>query len=127
MPLGDISHNRRSLLGLDNLVDLILVCASHPKAANQIFLVSDGEDLSTTELLRKIGKALGRPARLVWVPAGIISFIAGLFGKERISDRLLGSLQVDIRNTCELLDWEPPVSVDEGLRRAVGRRYVTHI
>lgn len=119
LPLGSVTHNRRSLVGLDNLVDLILVCADHPKAANQIFLISDGEDLSTAELLRKIGMALGRPARLVWVPARLISFMAGLVGKKVISQRLLGSLQVDIHKTCELLNWKPSVSVDEGLRRAV--------
>jgi nucleoside-diphosphate-sugar epimerase len=119
LPLGGVTNNRRSLVGLDNLVDLILVCADHPKAANQIFLISDGEDLSTTELLRKIGKALGRPARLLWVPAGVIYFMAGLVGKKRISQRLLGSLQVDIHKTCELLDWKPLVAVDEELRKTV--------
>lgn len=119
LSLGGVTHNRRSLVGLDNLVDLILVCADHPKAANQTFLVSDGEDFSTAELLRKIGKALGRPARLFWLPAGLISFVAGLVGKNVISQRLLGSLQVDIHKTCELLDWKPSVAVDEGLRRAV--------
>lgn len=119
LPLGGVTHNRRSLVGLDNLVDLILVCADHPKAANQTFLISDGEDLSSTELIRRIGKALRRPARLIWVPAGLISFIAGLVGKKGISQRLLGSLQVDIHKTCELLNWKPSVAVDEGLRRAV--------
>lgn len=119
LPLGGVTHNRRSLVGLDNLVDLILVCADHHKAANQIFLISDGKDLSTTELLKKIGKALGRPARLLWVPAGLIAFMASMVGKKVISQRLLGSLQVDIHKTCELLNWKPPVAVDEGLRRAV--------
>jgi len=119
LPLGGVTHNRRSLVGLDNLVDLILVCADHPKAANQTFLISDGEDLSTTELLKRIGKALKQPACLLWVPAGAISFMAGLVGKKMISQRLLGSLQVDINKTCEMLDWKPSVAVDEGLRRAV--------
>jgi len=119
LPLEGVTKNRRSLVGLDNLVDLILVCSYHPKAANQIFLISDGEDLSTTELLRKIGKALGRPPRLHWVPAGVISFMAGLLGKKMIAQRLLSSLQVDMSKTCELLDWKPSVAVDEGLRRAV--------
>lgn len=119
LPLGGVTHNRRSLVGLDNLVDLILVCADHPNAANQTFLISDGEDLSTTELLRRIGKTLRRPARLLWVPAGAISLMAGLIGKKVISQRLLGSLQVDINKTSELLDWKPSVAVDEGLRRAV--------
>jgi nucleoside-diphosphate-sugar epimerase len=119
LPLGGVTQNRRSLVGLDNLVDLILVCADHPKAANQTFLISDGEDLSTTELIKRIGKALKQPACLLWVPAGVISFIAGLLGKKRIAQRLLSSLQVDIGKTCELLDWKPSVAVDEGLRRAV--------
>lgn len=119
LPLGGVTLNRRSFVGLDNLVDLILVCADHPKAANQIFLISDGEDLSTAELLRKIGNSLGGSVRLLWVPAGVISLMAGLLGKKVISQRLLGSLQVDIHKTCELLDWQPSVAMDEGLRRAM--------
>lgn len=119
LPLGDITNNRRSFVGLDNLVDLILLCVDHPQAANQTFLISDGEDLSTTTLLRKIGMALGRKPRLVWVPAGLISFLASLLGKRGISNRLLGSLQVDMNKTYELLGWRPSVSVDEGLRRTV--------
>lgn len=119
LPLAGVTHNRRSFVGLDNLVDLILVCAVHPKAANQLFLISDGEDLSTTDLLRKIGIALGQRTRLIWVPAGAIFFMAGLLGKRNISQRLLGSLQVDLYKTCELLDWKPPVSLDEGLRKTV--------
>ena len=119
LPLGAVTDNRRSLVGLDNLVDLILVCTTHPQAAHQTFLISDGEDLSTTDLLGRIGKALGQPVRLLWVPTGGIAFIAGLVGKKLIAQRLLGSLQVDMQKTCELLDWKPPVDVDEGLRRAV--------
>lgn len=119
LPFGDMTNNRRSLVGLDNLVDLILLCANHPKAANQTFLISDGEDLSTTDLLRKISVALGRQPCLVRVPAGLISFLASLVGKKEIAKRLLGSLQVDINKTYELLNWRPSVSVDEGLRRAV--------
>ena len=119
LPLGAVTHNYRSLAGLDNLVDLIFVCTSHPKAANQTFLVSDGEDLSTVELLRKISTASGQPNRLIWVPLLLIYLIAGLVGKKVIAQRLLGSLQVDINKTCELLDWKPSVSVDEGLRRAL--------
>jgi nucleoside-diphosphate-sugar epimerase len=119
LPLGDLAHNRRSFVGLDNLVDLILVCVEHPKAANQTFLISDGEDISTTELLMKIGKALSRPARLLWVPAGLLALMASLLGKRVISQRLLCSLQVDIDKTVELLGWKPLVSVDEGLKKAV--------
>jgi nucleoside-diphosphate-sugar epimerase len=119
LPLGGVTQNRRSLVGLDNLVDLVWVCVEHPKAANQTFLISDGKDLSTTELLRGIGKALSHPARLLWVPAGLIAFTANMLGKRVIAQRLLGSLQVDISKTCELLSWQPSVPVDEGLRRAV--------
>ena len=122
LPLGAVTANRRSLVGLDNLVDLILTCVKHPKAANHTFLVSDGEDLSTTELLQRMGKAMNRPARLLPVPVSLLFFSARLLGKAAVAQRLLGSLQVDISKTCELLDWKPPVSVDEGLRRAAQQR-----
>jgi nucleoside-diphosphate-sugar epimerase len=119
LPLSGVTQNLRSLVGLDNLVDLILLCADHPKAANQIFLISDGEDISTTELLMKISNSLGRPARLFWLPGWLISFLTSLIGKKEISQRLLGSLQVDLKKTNELLDWKPSVSIDDGLTRAL--------
>ena len=117
LPLGAI-HNQRSLVALDNLVDLIVTCLTHPAAANQTFLVSDGEDLSTTQLLRRMGAALGKPARLIPVPASVLKLGAALVGRPELAQRLCGSLQVDISKTRELLGWRPPVSVDEGLRRA---------
>lgn len=120
LPLGGI-YNKRSLVGIDNLVDLIIRCIDHPAAANQIFLAGDGEDLSTTELLRGVGKAMGKPARLIPVPAGMLQFGATLLGKKAMAQRLLGSLQVDISKTCELLDWKPPYTVQEGLRRCFER------
>lgn len=116
LPFGAI-HNRRSLVALDNLVDLIVTCIDHPAAANQAFLVSDGEDLSTTELLRKMGEALGKPARLLPVPSWMLKAGATILGKKALSQRLCGSLQVDISRTRELLNWTPPVSVDEALRK----------
>lgn len=116
LPFGAI-HNRRSLVALDNLVDLIVTCIDHPAAANQTFLVSDGEDLSTTELLRRMGVALGRPARLLPVPSRLLEAGAAMLGKQALSQRLCGSLQVDISKTRELLNWTPPVSVDEALRK----------
>ncbi len=122
LPLGSATTNRRSLVSLDNLVDLILTCVDHPMAANQTLLVSDGEDLSTADLLRRIGKALNRPARLIPVPVSILIIASRLLGKSSIAQRLLGSLQVDISKTCTLLNWKPPVSVDEGLRRAAQQR-----
>lgn len=120
LPLGAI-QNKRSLVGIDNLVDLVIRCIDHPAAANQVLLVGDGEDLSTTELLRGVGKAMGRPARLIPVPAGLLHFGATLLGKKAMAQRLLGSLQVDISKTCELLDWKPPYTVEEGLRRCFER------
>ena len=118
LPLGAITQNRRSLVALDNLVDLIVTCITHPAAANQTFLVSDGEDLSTTDLLRRMGQALGKPARLLPVPPALLKLGAALLGKPELAQRLCGSLQVDISKTRELLGWVPPLSVDEGLRRA---------
>lgn len=114
LPFGAI-WNQRSLVALGNLVDLIVTCIDHPKAANQIFLVSDGNDLSTTELLQKMGRALGRPARLLPVPSVILKCGAALLGKKSLSQRLCGSLQVDIGKNRELLGWAPPISVDEAL------------
>jgi nucleoside-diphosphate-sugar epimerase len=117
LPLGAV-NNKRSLVALDNLVDLIVTCIDHPAAANQTFLVSDGEDLSTTELLRRMGQAMGKPARLMPVPPALLKAGAAMVGKPELAQRLCGSLQVDISKTRELLGWNPPISVDEGLRRA---------
>ena len=116
LPLGAI-HNRRSLVALDNLVDLIVTCIDHPAAANQTFLVSDGEDLSTTELIRRLARAMGRPARLIPVPTVALMAGATLLGKREMAARLCGSLQVDITKARKVLGWTLPVSVDEGLRR----------
>jgi nucleoside-diphosphate-sugar epimerase len=114
LPFGAI-YNKRSLVALDNLVDLIMTCIDHPAAANQTFLVSDGEDLSTSELLRRMGIALGKPARLLPVLSGLLEQGARLLGKQALGQRLCGYLQVDISKTRELLNWTPPVSVDEAL------------
>ena len=117
LPLGAI-HNQRSLVALDNLVDLIVTCITHPAAANQTFLVSDGEDVSTTELLRRMGQAMGKPARLLPVPASWLKLAATLVGKREVAQRLCGSLQVDIEKTRQLLGWSPPFSLDQGLKKA---------
>lgn len=114
LPFGAI-HNRRSLVALDNLVDLLLTCITHPAAANQTFLVSDGNDLSTTALLSKMARALQKPARLIPVPSWILESGATFLGKKALSQRLCGSLQVDITKTRTLLGWTPPISVDEAL------------
>ena len=119
LPLGAI-HNQRSLVALDNLVDLIVTCLTHPAAANQTFLVSDGEDVSTSELLRRMSQALGRPARLIPVPVSWLELAATMVGKQDVAQRLCGSLQVDIEKTRRLLGWRPPISLHEGLLRAAG-------
>lgn len=116
LPLGAI-HNQRSFVSLDNLVDLISICLYHPAAANQIFLVSDGEDISTTELLRRIGKAINMPARLIPIPSVWLLFFASVLRKKPMAQRLCGSLQVDIKKTRQLLDWSPPVTLDQGLKK----------
>lgn len=116
LPLGAV-HNQRSFVGLDNLVDLIVTCIDHPKAENQIFLAADREVLSTSDLLRRIGLALGKPARLIPVPEPVLMMGAILLGKRSLALQLLGSLRVDISKAKEVLGWRPPVSLDEGIRR----------
>jgi nucleoside-diphosphate-sugar epimerase len=118
LPLGSI-RNRRSMIALDNLVDLIVNCTDHPAAANQIFLASDGEDLSTPDLIRRMARAMGRPARLYPVPPSLLIAGACLLGKRDVAQRLCSSLQVDISKARELLGWKPPISVDDGLASVV--------
>lgn len=118
LPLGAV-HNQRSLVALDNLVDFIITCTTHPHAANQTFLVSDGHDVSTTELIRGMAQAAGVPARLLQVPVSVLRMAASLLGKADAIDRLCGNLQVDISKARDMLGWVPPVSVAEGLRRAM--------
>ena len=115
LPLASI-RNRRSLVALDNLVDLVVTCVVHPKAANQTFLVSDQEDLSTPDLLRRAGEALGKPARLFSVPVATLEAVARACGRGDLAQRLCGSLQVDISKTQTLLGWTPPLGVDAALR-----------
>ncbi len=117
LPLGAI-YNQRSLVALDNLVDLIVTCLTHPSAANQTFLVSDGEDVSTTDLLYRMGQAMNRPARLIPVPASWLKLAAAMVGKRDVAQRLCGSLQVDIEKTRQLLGWQPPLTLDQGLKKA---------
>lgn len=117
LPFGAI-RNKRSMVALDNVVDLIAVCINHPAAANQTFLVSDGEDLSTTELLTRTARALDKPARLISVPISLLEASARVLGKPDLAKRLCGSLQVNIEHTRNTLGWQPPLSVDEALRKA---------
>lgn len=117
LPLGSV-HNQRSLLALDNLVDFVLLCADRvrsPNAAHQVFMLADGEDVSTTGLLQKVGRTVQRPARLLPVPAALMRVGAALLGKRALADRLLGNLQVDASKAHHLLGWTPPVSMGEQL------------
>jgi nucleoside-diphosphate-sugar epimerase len=118
LPLGAV-HNQRSLVALSNLVDFIVTCITHPQAANQTFLVSDGQDLSTTELVCGMAQAAGVPARLLPVPVWALQAGASLLGKGDAVQRLCGNLQVDMSKARSLLGWVPLVSVEEGLRRAM--------
>lgn len=117
IPFGSI-RNRRSFVAVDNLADLIVHALADPRAANQTFLASDGEDLSTSELIRRMAMALRRPARLLPVPPTLLMTSLTLIGKRGVADRLLGSLQVDSSKARSLLGWQPPLSVDAGLRLA---------
>ena len=119
LPLSAFTENRRSLVFLNNLIDLIILCVDHPVAANQTFMVSDDEDLSTVDLLVRTGTALRRPARLFYVPPLLIRLAAKGTRKEPVYQRLCGSLQVDISKTKKLLNWNPPFSVDDGLSDSV--------
>jgi nucleoside-diphosphate-sugar epimerase len=118
LPLGAV-HNKRSFVAVDNLVSFIIHCMDHPKAANEVFLISDGEDVSTTELLQKMARAFGKRTILLPVPVSLMTFVAGLLGKRDVAQRLCGSLQVDISKAREVLGWTPQVSLDEGLMKAV--------
>lgn len=117
LPLQSV-RNQRSLVGLENLVDFIMACTSHPAAANQTFLVSDGEDLATPDLIRKMAEIACMPARLWSLPVWALHTGARLLGKGAAVERLCGNLQVDISKAKTLLGWTPPMSVDEGLKGA---------
>ncbi len=119
LPLGAV-HNKRSLIALENLVDFIALCADperSPRAANEVFLISDGEDVSTTELLRKVANAYDVPPRLLPVPVIWIQALVRLLGKRAVADRLLGSLVVDSSKARDLLGWKPVVSMGEQLKK----------
>lgn len=114
LPLGAI-YNKRSFVYVGNLVSLIVQCIHHPAAVNQVFLVSDGQDLSTTELLQACAQALGVNAMLLPVPQKLIEFGAAVLGKPDVAQRLCGNLQIDITKAHTLLGWSPSVSVQDGL------------
>jgi nucleoside-diphosphate-sugar epimerase len=118
LPFGAL-NNQRSFVALDNLVDFIITCITHTNAANNSFLVSDGQDLSTAELVRGMAQAASVPLRLLPVPLWVLKAGASMLGKGDVFQRLCGNLQIDISKTRDFLNWEPPVSVEEGLKRAM--------
>lgn len=118
LPLG-LVKNQRSMIGIDNLVDLLICCIDHPKANGKTFLASDGEDLSTPELIKLIATSMGRKANLFPCPIFMLKFLASVIGKSEEINRLVGSLRIDNSYTKEILNWTPPVSVEEGIRKMV--------
>ncbi|EII3056247.1 UDP-glucose 4-epimerase family protein [Vibrio vulnificus] len=117
LPFGYITNNKRSLVSVDNLVDLIITCIDHPKAANQVFLVSDDYYVSTSEMVKEMAIALGKPSWQIPVPAYCYKLVGKLFDKNDVVDRLTGSLQVDISHTKETLGWTPPQTLQEGFKK----------
>lgn len=117
LPFGCITQNKRSLVSVSNLVDLIITCIDHPKAANQVFLVSDDHDVSTSEMVREMAKALGKPTWQLPIPIWCYKFVGKLFNKSDVIDRLTESLQVDISHTKDTLGWKPPQTLQEGFKQ----------
>ena len=118
LPFGSV-NNQRSMVYLGNLVDLILRCIDHPSAANETFLVSDGDDVSLRSLLTMMRSAIGRSPRLVSVPVGLFKLVGALTGKQGVVDRLVGDLQVDSSKARSLLGWVPPYTVEQGIAATV--------
>lgn len=112
-------HSKRSMIYVENLVDFIICCVDHSNAANQTFLVSDGEDLSVKSLITCIRKAMGKSSLLLPVPIIFFKLVGKLTGKSGVIDRLVGELQVDSSKACELLGWTPPKSVEQGIAATV--------
>jgi len=121
LPFGAV-NNQRSFVALDNLVSFITCCIDHPKAANEVFLISDGEDVSTTQLLQKVGRAYGSKAKLLAFPVSLMEAAAKLVGKESMASRLFASLQVDNSKAERLLGWKPVITMDEQLKKIVGAK-----
>ena len=118
LPFGSVD-NKRSMIGINNLVDLITVCCDHPGARNKIFLASDGIDKSLSQLLRLLAEVSSHRSRLFGFPSSVLKFFLYCIGKRDIADRMLGSLQVDISKVGKDLDWTPKCSVEDELRRCM--------
>lgn len=117
LPFACFTKNKRSMVSLDNLVSLIITCIEHPNAANQVFLVSDGHDLSTAEMISKLSNACGKSSFMLPIPILFFNMVAKLLGKQAVIERLTGSLYVDISKTKKLLNWTPPQIIDDGFKQ----------
>lgn len=126
LPLASI-QNRRSLVGIQNLCSLLEVCMQHPAAAGEVFLVSDGQDISTPELIRMLAEVMGRPCRLLPFPASMLAAVSKLLGQQGAWERLAGSLQVDISKARQQLGWEPPFPLEQGLADTADWYRKTHL
>ncbi len=126
LPLASV-HNLRSLVYIDNLADALIVCTTHPAAAGRTYLVSDGEDISTPNLLRQLGGAMGHPARLFPCPLALLRLAASSIGKSDQIERLLGSLQVDSGKIRRELNWTPPYTLQQGLQKTAEWYRNTHL
>lgn len=115
LPLGCVTSNRRSFLSIYNLISFIEVCIVHPNAANQVFLVSDGQDVSTRTLIEQLANVQGRKAPMLPIPIGLLKIAGRLTGKATMVDRLVESLQVDVDKNKRMLDWTPPYSMEQSL------------
>ena len=115
-------NNKRSMIGIDNLVDLLIHCIDHPNASGKIFLASDGKDLSTPKLIKLIASSMGTKANLFPLPISILKFLASIFGKKEEINRLVGSLRVDNSYTKQILNWTPPISIEDGIKRMVQKK-----
>ena len=118
LPLASV-NNRRDLLYVGNLVDALITCATHPAASGQTYLVSDGEPVSTPELLRRLAEALGGTPRVFPFPVALLKLAGKLVGKSAQVERLLGSLQVDSGKIRRELNWKPPYTLQQGLQKTV--------
>lgn len=122
LPFGAI-NNKRSLIALDNLVDFIIHCTDHPKAANEVFLISDNDDVSTTQLLNRLASAFGKKNRLIPVPVSWMMALAMLLGKQSMAEKLFCSLQVDIEKAKDLLGWQPITTMSQQLAQIAKLEY----
>jgi len=118
LPFGAI-YNKRSMIYIENLIDFIILCTTHPQAANETFLISDDEDVSTTTLVRAIRKSLGNPGLLIPIPQSWLVFLLSLVGKKTLATRICGNLQVDISKAKNLLGWKPPYTFEQGIQRTI--------